>query len=85
MPAKRDAIAVALGEGSPWDEGVKSLIKWQLRLCGDFKEALWVAISRADEKNLALLEQGFPKEVSAFRKWTRGGLAETLRKSGLDL
>jgi len=85
MPASREAIAVALGEGSPWSDGVKSLIKWQFGIAGDFKQALWRAIATADEGNLSRLERGFPGEVQAFRQWSQGNLASDLRKAGLEL
>ena len=43
---------------------------WQYRLNGDFKTALWEAITRADTDNLRLLSYGFPVEVEGYRKYT---------------
>ena len=44
-----------------------AVVSWQFRLCGGFKAALWEAIARADEGNLARLEYAFPIEVEGFR------------------
>ena len=85
MPATREAIAEALREGSPWNDGEKSLIKWQIGQHGDFKTALWAAISKADLTNLRRLQLGYPEEVAAFIEWSRGELATLFRNSGLDL
>lgn len=85
MPATHEQIAASIGDGSPWDEGVKSLIKWQFGLHGDFRQALWRAISTADESNLDRLAAGFPKEVEAFRQWSHGELGESQWDSGLPI
>lgn len=85
MPATREKLAEFLGEDSTWGDGVKSLIKWQFSLHGDFYEALWGAIKQADDDNLRRLSMGFPLEVESFLDWSRGDLADRLRKAGLDL
>jgi len=85
MPATHETIAEFLGPDSPWTDGVKSLIKWQFGLHGDFRTALWDAIKQADENNLRLLSLGFPLEVEAFLWWNRGDLAEKLRAAGLEI
>lgn len=49
--------------------GEVELVKWQFRLHGDFKKALWEAIARADINNLMALGMGFPDEVAAFNRF----------------
>jgi hypothetical protein len=61
------------------------VVRWQLGLLGDFESALAGAIVRADEGNLERLGQGFPTQVSAYLAWSRGDMAQRLRKAGLDL
>jgi hypothetical protein len=68
-----------------WPESVKHVIKWQYRLNGDFETALWGAIVRADEDNLARLERGFPEQVLGYRAWAHGDLGTRLRAAGLDI
>jgi hypothetical protein len=53
------------------DETERAVVEWQYRLCGGFKSALWDAIARADEGNLARLRLGFPHEVDGFLKFSR--------------
>ena len=48
-----------------------AVVEWQCGYCGDFRTALWDAISRADENNLLRLELGFPVEVRGYKKFTR--------------
>jgi hypothetical protein len=85
MPATIERIGEFLKDDAPWDSGVKSLIKWQFALHGDFRTALWNAIKTADESNLELLARGFPLEVAAFKRWAWGDLGTELRKAGLDI
>ena len=66
-------------------ESEKWVVKWQLGLLGDFQEALAVAITRADDNNLMALSLGFPEQVAGLRAWRQGGLAEKLRRMGLEL
>ena len=69
-----------------WTEGEKSVVKWQYRLHGDFKTALWTAIIRADESNLRCLGKGFPDEVAGYMAWAWSepySLGKKLRKTGL--
>jgi hypothetical protein len=68
-----------------WTPGEKAVVKWQFRLLGDFLDALFVAMARADEGNLAKLELAFPEEVTGFRAWSHGDLARRLREVGLDI
>lgn len=56
--------------------GEKKYIEFQYHLAGDFYTALWGVIARADENNLFKLAQGFPGEVAAYKRWTRGDLAQ---------
>jgi hypothetical protein len=61
------------------DEGVKSLIKWQMGEHGGFFTALWKAISTADLHNQELLSKGFPLHIKAYRRYaTEGGWWENL-------
>ncbi len=48
-----------------------AVVTWQYRLCGGFRAALWEAIARADEGNLARLARGFPAEVGGYLRYTR--------------
>ena len=61
----------------------KVVLKWQWRLYGDFYTALFDAIKRADDANLAKLALGFPVEVAGFLAWNRGSLARELREKGV--
>lgn len=65
--------------------GEFELVKWQYRLHGDFKTALWKTITLADESNLALLKKAFPIEVEEYVKFTRvsGYWSEVQRKAGI--
>jgi hypothetical protein len=63
----------------------KWVVKWQFRLLGDFETALAECITRADDRNLERLADGFPTQVSGFLAWSRGAMAQRLRKAGLDL
>ncbi len=63
----------------------KWVVKWQFGLLGDFESALAGAIVRADDRNLERLAEGFPTQVSAYLAWSRGDMAQRLRKAGLDL
>ena len=62
------------------------IVKWQYRLLGDFHSALFDAICRADEKNLAKIGQGFPDEVSGYKKYAfqSGWWKEVQKKIGKD-
>lgn len=58
-----------------YDEtGYDRYLEYQFHFCGDFYEALFQAIGRADEGNLARLEKGFPEEVHAYILWTQFGM-----------
>ncbi len=74
-----------LGPDSNWTGPEQAVIKWQFRLCGDFKTALWEAIKHADEGNLDKLALGFPNEVYGFRQWVAGDLGTRLREAGLEI
>ena len=45
------------------------IIKWKYNLLGDFKTALIHAITHADSDNIEKLALGFPKEVSAYKRY----------------
>lgn len=84
MPTTIEVISKFLS--SPiWTPEEKAVIKWQFRLCGSFKTALWQAICRADEDNLERLGLGFPVEVTGFRMWAYETLSIRLREAGLDI
>ncbi len=85
MSANHQQLGEFLGETSAWTNAEKAVIKWQFRLNGDFKTALWEAIKRADEGNLDRLALGFPDEVAGFRQWAHGNLGTRLRQAGLEL
>ena len=75
----------AILESGEWTVGEKAVVKWQFRLLGDFRTALFKAIALADDKNLVRLAMGFPDEVSGFMAWNRGGLGKRLRDAGLEI
>ena len=66
-------------------EGERFIVEWQYRLSGSFRRTLAEAISRADISNLAKLEQGFPDEVRAYRKFSgvSGWWDEVRKKAGI--
>jgi hypothetical protein len=66
-----------------FSESDKSVVKWQFHIQGDFLNALWEAIIRADEDNLERLSRGFPIQVEGFKAWYSGDLAYRLRQTGL--
>lgn len=68
-----------------WTEAEKLVVRWQFGLLGDFRQALMVAIARADDINLAKLSEGFETEVTGFLAWSRGDLATRLRAAGLEI
>ena len=78
------SIGVMLSS-SEWTTAEKCVIKWQFRLLGHFRRALFQAIAMADDDNLELLSRGFPDEVAGYKAWTRGDLATRLRDAGLDI
>jgi len=53
--------------------GFNKYLEYQYRQSGDFYQALWLAIMRADTKNTARLAKGFPSEVEAYRVWSQEG------------
>lgn len=69
------------------DEAERALVAWQYRFCGDFKQALWEVIGRADDDNLELLRKGFPVEVGAFIRFSRerGYWRAVCEKAGGDV
>ena len=82
------ALISKILKSNDWTESEKSVVKWQFRLCGDFKTALWEAIIRADEDNLARLRYGFPNEVAGYKAWAWTepySLATKLREAGLEI
>jgi|TARA_R100000687_G_scaffold73070_1_gene63567 hypothetical protein len=56
-----------LREGFTPDEII--IYKWQYHLAGDFWNALFKLIARADESNYDRLKAGFPATVGAFEKY----------------
>ena len=69
------------------DEQQRAVIAWQYRTCGDFKRALFIAISAADDDNLQRLRLGFPVEVEGFLKFqrTKGWWLATVEIAGGDV
>lgn len=65
--------------------GEKSLVMKQFRMEGGFMTKLWEAIGHADDGNLCRLRCGFPSEVDAFISWSRGDLADRIKKAGVDI
>ena len=55
----------------PITNAERELYFWQYypENLGGFKEALWKAISRADDNNKASLAIGFPEEVEAYQRF----------------
>ena len=45
----------------------QAIVEWQYEMHGDFKQALFEAICRADTHNLDLIALGFPVEVMGYR------------------
>lgn len=84
MPATPEAIRKIM-TSPDWTPAEKWVVKWQVRYLGDFEESLASAISLADGSNLDLLARVFPVQVSGFRQWTQGNLAERLRAAGLAI
>lgn len=52
------------------------IFNYQYHMGGSFTQALYEAISRADEGNLHKLSLGFATQVQGFLAWTRGDLHE---------
>jgi len=46
---------------------------------GGFMSALFTAVAKADSVNLERLRLGFPDEVAAHERWTKGDLATVAR------
>ena len=84
MPASIAEISRAL-TSDQFNNGEKSLIEWQYRMCGDFRSALWKAISHADDGNLNRLAKGFPQEIAAYYDFINGNLGNRIRDFGLDI
>ena len=62
----------------------RAVFDWQYHLTGDFRTALWQAITRADEGNLQRLHEGFPNEVEGYLLFTRqSGWWDAVKKRGL--
>ena len=49
-------------------------LDFQFGYSGDFLQALWQTIQRADPDNTNLLAEGFPHHVEAYRVWTQEGV-----------
>ena len=66
--------------------GEAELVRWQYRLQGDFKSALWTAIARADEDNLMALSMGYPDEVQTYVKFSResGFWSDVQKRAGIQ-
>ncbi len=47
----------------------RAVVDWQYGFCGGFFEALFGAIAKADEQNLASIEKGFPDEVAGYKHY----------------
>jgi hypothetical protein len=69
------------------DEQQRAVIAWQYRTCGDFKRALWSAISYADPDNLERLRLAFPVEVEGYINFTStpGWWRNTVEVAGGDV
>jgi len=65
-------------------EGAEAYLEFQLHRTGGFLTALFEAISRADETNLARLRIGFPHEVRGYELFAREGLDAILEVVGRD-
>ena len=63
----------------------QAVVEWQYRMCGDFKAALWEAIGRADDGNLARLRLGFPHEVDGYMRFSRerGWWPDVQKRAGM--
>ena len=77
---------VTRSEHPPW---AVALVEWQFNrsmgLLGDFREALWATIVKADDDNLLRLMKGFPVEVEAYHKWAHTGEGRAyLKEHGID-
>lgn len=53
--------------------GYDRYLEFQFGWSGDFTQALFQAIARADSDNLAKLSEGFPQEVDAYILWSQHG------------
>lgn len=84
MTESRTIVGTFL-ESEDWTSAEKLVIRWQFGLLGDFQTALFEAIKRADDSNLARLELGFPEQVAGFTAWSRGDLGTRLRNAGLEI
>lgn len=62
--------------------GYGRYLEFQFHRSGDFVTALFNAIGRADDENLARLAKGFPEEVEAHKTWTRVSSEEVLKRAG---
>lgn len=62
--------------------GYGKYLEFQFHRSGSFMTALFEAIVRADDENLARLAKGFPEEVEAHKTWTQISSEEVLRRAG---
>jgi len=53
------------------DAEQRALVEWQYRMCGDFKAALWKAITLADDENMKKLKICFRTKCNAYEKFSR--------------
>ena len=69
------------------DAEQKACVEWQYRMLGDFRKALWTAITLADDDNLSQLKFAFPVEVAAYLNFTRkpGWWPATVKLAGGDV
>jgi hypothetical protein len=85
VKTRAEALRDAKDESNDLSDVERIILRWQLDDYGDFHKALWQAMLRADEDNLAKLEQGFPREVAALQAWRHTWIASLLRSKGYDL
>lgn len=71
-------------DGSPImrRNGYDRYLDFQYGRSGDFMQALFTAIMKADTNNQDKLALGFPEEVEAYRCWTRIGVKEFAERCG---
>lgn len=53
------------------NKGERFIYDWQYHMSGGFFGALADLLSRADDRNLSKLSEGFPDEVDAYIRYSR--------------
>ena len=68
------------------NDGEYSLVKWQYHRAGDFTNALFGALMRADQHNLNRFKLAFPEETEAYDRYAHEpGYWDALKKeSGME-